>query len=55
MAFANSLDLRLNKDVSPVDAGIQLPNFTDSYKGRAPDLGAYEEGEDVPRYGPRNE
>jgi hypothetical protein len=30
-----------------------LPNITDGYLGRAPDLGAYEFGVPPPHYGPR--
>jgi hypothetical protein len=30
-----------------------LPNVTDGYNGRAPDLGALERGQDMPHYGPR--
>ena len=35
------------------DAGVRLPNVNDGYAGKAPDLGAYEVGEPVPHYGPR--
>jgi len=35
------------------DAGCMLPNINDGYSGAAPDLGAYEQGEAIPRYGPR--
>ena len=48
-------DLRL-RDVSPaVDAGFPLPNINDGFRGKAPDLGAYEQGDPLPRYGPREE
>ena len=30
-----------------------LPNVTDGYAGTAPDLGAYEVGQELPTYGPR--
>jgi hypothetical protein len=30
-----------------------IPNVTDGYTGKAPDLGAYEFGAPVPHYGPR--
>lgn len=36
-----------------VDAGVVLPNVTGAYTGAAPDLGPYERGLPVPRYGPR--
>jgi hypothetical protein len=37
-----------------IDAGTVLPNITDGYTGRAPDLGALERGRPAPHYGPRN-
>lgn len=36
-----------------IDAGVELPNINDSFKGRAPDLGAWEYGVSIPQYGPR--
>jgi hypothetical protein len=51
----NSVDLRLRKRSAAIDAGIELPNITDGYLGRAPDLGAYEYGAPLPHYGPRPE
>ena len=38
-----------------IDAGEVLPGFNDGFKGKAPDLGAYELGEELPHYGPRPE
>ena len=38
-----------------IDAGEPLANINDGYKVKAPDLGAYEEGEPLPLYGPRPE
>jgi hypothetical protein len=49
----DSVDLRLRKGSGAVDAGTVLPNITDGYLGRAPDLGAYEYGAPLPHYGPR--
>jgi len=49
----DSVDLRLRKGAAAVDAGVALPNITDGYTGRAPDLGAYELGAPLPHYGPR--
>jgi hypothetical protein len=46
-------DLRLAPQGAALDAGIVLPNINDGYRGRAPDLGAYEAGCDLPHYGPR--
>jgi hypothetical protein len=49
----DSVDLRLKQGSAAIDAGIELPNITDGYRGRAPDLGAYEYGAPLPHYGPR--
>jgi hypothetical protein len=46
-------DLRLRADSAAVDAGVVLPNVNDGYTGKAPDLGAYEVGQELPVYGPR--
>jgi hypothetical protein len=48
-------DLRLRPGSAAVDAGAVLPNINDDYKGAAPDLGAYELGQELPTYGPRPE
>lgn len=48
-----SIDLRLRADAPAIDRGTVLPNVTDGFLGRAPDLGAYEHGVPVPHYGPR--
>ncbi len=47
-------DFRLKPGSPAVDAGIVLPNITDDYTGRAPDLGAYELDRPIPHYGPRS-
>jgi hypothetical protein len=49
----DSVDLRLKKGADAIDAGIELPNVTDGFRGSAPDLGAYEFGAPLPYYGPR--
>ena len=49
------LDFGLRKRSAVVDAGIVLPNVTDGFTGRAPDLGALELGGAPPRYGPSAE
>jgi hypothetical protein len=36
-----------------IDAGTLLPTINDDFTGKAPDLGAYERGVEVPHYGPR--
>ena len=46
-------DLQLRKGAKAIDAGVVLPNINDGFTGRAPDLGAYEVGQPVPHYGPR--
>jgi hypothetical protein len=48
-------DLRLKPGSAAADAGTILPNVNDGYTGKAPDLGAYEVGQDLPVYGPRPE
>jgi hypothetical protein len=47
------VDLTLARRSRAVDAGIVLPGITDGFGGRAPDLGAYESGKELPHYGPR--
>lgn len=54
--FENSIvDLRLKKDSAAIDAGEPLPGFNDGFTGKAPDLGAFEFGSELPHYGPRPE
>jgi hypothetical protein len=48
-----SLNFALKPDSPAVDAGVVLPNVTDGFTGKAPDLGALESGLPVPHYGPR--
>ena len=50
---AEDLDFRLKPGSAAVDRGTTLPNVTDGFAGRAPDLGALEVGAAPPRYGPR--
>ena len=49
----DSVDLQLQKGANAIDAGIELANVTDGFRGSAPDLGAYEFGAPLPHYGPR--
>jgi hypothetical protein len=49
----DSVDLRLRSGAVAIDAGIELSNVTDRFRGSAPDLGAYEFGAPEPHYGPR--
>ncbi len=46
-------DLRLRRGAKVIDAGIALPQITDGFAGKAPDLGCYELGQEPPHYGPR--
>jgi hypothetical protein len=48
-------DFRLRPNSAVVDKGTVLPNITDGYTGKAPDLGAYELGTTPPVYGPRSQ
>ena len=42
------------KDGCPaIDAGVEIPNITDGFAGKAPDMGAVEKGLPLPVYGPR--
>ncbi len=42
------------KDGCPaIDAGVEIPNITDGFAGKAPDMGAIEKGLPLPVYGPR--
>jgi hypothetical protein len=50
---AEDLDFRLHPGSAAIDAGCILPNVNDNFTGEAPDLGALEEGQPVPIYGPR--
>jgi hypothetical protein len=50
---AEDLDFRLKPGSAAVDRGTALPNVTDGFGGRAPDLGALEVGQQLPHYGPR--
>ncbi|MDX2245812.1 MAG: hypothetical protein SF052_03490 [Bacteroidia bacterium] len=46
-------DFRLKKGSAAIDAGCILPNITDGFTGKAPDLGALEYGKEAPVYGVR--
>jgi hypothetical protein len=49
----SDFDFQLRPGSVAVDAGVRLPNINDGFTGKAPDLGAYEVGQPVPHYGPR--
>ncbi|MBL7696938.1 MAG: right-handed parallel beta-helix repeat-containing protein [Chitinophagaceae bacterium] len=46
-------DLRPAKGSKVIDAAVLIPNINDHFNGNGPDIGAYEEGEELPHYGPR--
>jgi hypothetical protein len=48
-----ALDPRLAAGSRARDAGRVIPNITDGFAGRAPDLGAFEADQPLPHYGPR--
>jgi hypothetical protein len=54
-AYDRNVDLRLKSGCAAIDAGVVLPGWNDGFGGKAPDLGAYEIGQDIPFYGPRPE
>ena len=47
-------DLRLKPGCKAEDAAIYIPNINDGFTGNAPDCGAYEVGQELPHYGPRD-
>jgi hypothetical protein len=49
----SSQHLPLKAGCDAVDAGVAVPNISDEFRGKAPDLGAYELGRRLPHYGPR--
>ena len=50
---AEDLDFSLKPGSAAIDHGVILPNVTDGFTGKAPDLGALEAGQPPPHYGPR--
>jgi len=52
-AFMRPPAATLHSASNAVDAGVLLPDINDGYTGRAPDLGAIEQGESPPSYGVR--
>jgi hypothetical protein len=46
------LNFRLKAGSKAVDAGAVLPTVNDDFTGKAPDLGALEQGQKEPQYGP---
>ncbi len=53
-AAPGSRDLRLNPGVAAIDSGLDLPNLNDAFVLiGSPDMGAFEQGQALPHYGPR--
>ena len=52
---AEDLDFRLKPGAAAVDRGVEIPNVTDGFTGKAPDLGALEIGHAPIVYGPRKQ
>ncbi len=52
--FPNTFDLRLKLGSAAIDSGAALPGINTGFAGKAPDLGAYEAGDELPHYGPRS-
>jgi len=50
---AEDFDFRIKPGSTAIDRGMILPNVTDGFTGKAPDLGALEAGQAPPHYGPR--
>jgi hypothetical protein len=50
---AADLDFRIKPGGAAEDAAVRLPTVNDGFAGRAPDLGALENGRPEPVYGPR--
>jgi hypothetical protein len=48
-----ALDFRLKEGSGAIDRGEAIPNFSDGFRGSAPDLGAIEFGDPMPPVGPR--
>jgi len=45
----------LDEDSPVVDKGKVIPNVNDDFRGKGPDMGAWEQGAKIPHYGPRAE
>ena len=50
---AEDLNFSLVRGSAAIDSGLVLPNVSDDFTGRAPDLGALERGKTMPHFGPR--
>jgi hypothetical protein len=50
---AMDLNFKLKPGSKAIDAAQRIPTVNDDFTGRAPDLGALEQGKPLPHYGPR--
>lgn len=50
----NVPDLRPKPDSKVKDAAVFIANINSNFKGKGPDCGAYEIGQELPQYGPRS-
>ncbi|MBE7498573.1 MAG: S8 family serine peptidase [Verrucomicrobiaceae bacterium] len=55
MPGAQTPFIRLSEASAAKDAGVPVPNLSDHFEGKAPDLGAFEIGRSIPHYGPRRD
>jgi len=46
-------DLQIAPGSPAEDAAVLIPNINENFTGKAPDIGAYEVGQEIPHYGPR--
>ena len=51
--YLKDFDFRLKPGSAAIDRGIAIPNVTDCFAGKGPDLGALEAWQTLPTYGPR--
>ena len=47
--------IHLSEQSAAKDAGVPVPNLSDQFEGKSPDLGAFELGRSIPHYGPRTD
>ncbi len=55
-AFVNAADgvFLLTSRSAALNRGVVIAGFNEGFRGPAPDLGAFEQGDEPPRYGPRD-
>lgn len=47
--------IRLSEQSIAKDVGVPVPNLSEQFEGKSPDLGAFELGRSIPHYGPRKD